>query len=68
MRRRSKIGTALYGFGDASGQGFGNAIEVNGKIHSEFGQWNNEIESKHSNYKELRNLVNAVENAYQRRC
>ena len=66
IKRRNKTGTALYGFGDSSGQGFGNAIEVNGKIYAEFGQWSSELESKHSNYKELRNLVNAVENAYHK--
>ena len=66
IRRRNKTGSAAYGFGDSSGQGFGNAIEVEGEIHSEFGQWCSELESKHSNYKELRNLVNAVENAYSK--
>ena len=64
VRRRKKMGTAVYGFGDASGKGFGNAIEVGGRVYEEFGQWSGEYESKHSNYKELKNLVNAVENAY----
>jgi hypothetical protein len=65
VKRRKKSGSVCYGFGDASGQGFGNAIEVNGLSYSEYGTWNKEIESKHSNYKELRNLVNAIKNAYQ---
>lgn len=64
VKRRTKMGSARYGFGDASGKGFGNAIEVSGEIHAEFGQWSRELESKHSNYKELKNLVIAVENAY----
>ena len=64
VRRRTTMGSASYGFGDASGQGFGNAIQVEGKIHSEFGEWSAEVEDKHSNYKELRNLVNAVKKAY----
>ena len=66
VRRRKKMASASYGFGDASGSGFGNAIEVEGKVHSEFGEWSAEVEDKHSNYKELRNLVNAVKKAYSR--
>ena len=64
VKRRLRTGSALYGFGDASGKGFGHAIEVQGEVHAEFGQWAGELEDKHSNYKELRNLVNAVEKAY----
>jgi hypothetical protein len=64
VKRRKRSGTACYGFGDASGKGFGSSIEINGIHHSEYGTWNAEIESKHSNYKELRNLVNAVEACY----
>ena len=66
VRRRKKMASAAYGFGDASGSGFGNAIEVEGTLHSEFGEWSVEVEDKHSNYKELRNLVNAVKKAYSR--
>jgi hypothetical protein len=64
IKRRVKSGLVCYGFGDASGQGFGNAIEINGLSYTEYGTWSKEIESKHSNYKELRNLVNAIKNAY----
>ena len=66
VRRKKGTASARYGFGDASGKGFGNAIEVGGKIYAEFGQWSVEVEDKHSNYKELRNLVNAVVKAYKR--
>ena len=66
VRRRKGTASAIYGFGDASGTGFGNAIEVGGNIYQEFGQWSAEVEDKHSNYKELRNLVNAVVKAYER--
>ena len=65
VRRRSKVGTVFYGFGDASGKGFGFCLEINGVNHSEYGKWNAVIEAKHSNYKELRNLVTAVEKAHQ---
>ena len=64
VRRRKGVGTAFYGFGDASGKGFGFAVEIDGVTHSEFGQWNECFENEHSNFKELRNLVNAVESAY----
>ena len=61
IRRKEKCGSACYGFGDASGLGFGNCIVVNGIRWSKFGTWSKEEESKHSNYKELKNLVNAIE-------
>ena len=64
IKRREKVAKVLYGFGDASGKGFGFGIEVDGVLHSSFGQWSAAVEGKHSNYKELRNLVNAVKRAY----
>jgi hypothetical protein len=64
VKRRKQSGTAFYGFGDASGKGFGHALEINGITYSEYGTWNSGLEGKHSNYKELRNLVNSVTNAY----
>jgi hypothetical protein len=64
VKRRMHSGTAYYGFGDASGKGFGHALEINGITYSEYGMWNSGLEGKHSNYKELRNLVNSVTNAY----
>ena len=32
-------------------------------LHTEFGQWSSIYEGKHSNFKELCNLVNAIEKA-----
>ena len=66
IRRRRGTASAVYGFGDSSGKGFGNAIEVRGQSYAEFGEWSSEVEDKHSNYKELRNLVNAVAKAYEK--
>ena len=66
IRRRLSTATAIYGFGDASGKGFGSSIEIRGHAHSEFGEWSAELEDKHSNYKELRNLVNAVVKAHKK--
>jgi len=65
LRRLDSVGIAAYGFGDASGMGFGHALCIAGVIRSEYGQWNSTIEEKHSNYKELRNLVNAVKAAME---
>jgi hypothetical protein len=62
VRRKKAVASVAYGFGDASGKGFGYGVEIEGKVFEEFGQWHAELESTHSNYKELRNLVNAVEN------
>ena len=63
VRRRKKVARAYYGFGDASGKGFGNGIQIEKKIYCEFGQWASVYEGKHSNWKELKTLVNTVENA-----
>ena len=64
VRRRDKTGRAFYGFGDALGKGYGFSLEIDGVVHSEFGLWESSVEEKHSNYKELFNLVNAVEAGY----
>jgi hypothetical protein len=64
IKRRVKSGLVCYSFGDASGQGFGNAIKINGMSYTEYSTWSRELEHKHSNYKELHNLVNAIKKAY----
>ena len=60
-KRRSKLGKAYYGMGDASGKGFGYAVDIDGKLYDEFGEWKAAICEQSSNYRELRNLKNAVE-------
>lgn len=60
-RRRSKFGKAFYGIGDASGGGFGYAVDVDGRLYDEYGSWNSAISEQSSNYRELRNLKNAVQ-------
>ena len=64
VRRREKSGLACYGFGDASGAGFGNCIVINGVAHSKYGTWNSKYEGQHSNFKELKNLVEAIKAVY----
>lgn len=60
-RRRSKLGKAYYGLGDASGAGFGYAVDIDGTLYDEYGEWKAAISEQSSNYRELRNLKNAVE-------
>eukprot|EP00979_Chaetoceros_neogracilis_P008256 scaffold1833_cov263-Chaetoceros_neogracile.AAC.17 len=51
--------------GDASEQGFGNALIIDIIDYSEYGQWSSEITSRHSNFKKLLNLVIVVKRAYE---
>jgi hypothetical protein len=53
--------TAFYGFGDASSAGFGSTMMRPRGIHGRFGLWGKDKEDKSSNYRELRNLVETVE-------
>ena len=53
--------TAYYGFGDASSGGFGSSVERGEGIHGQFGLWGRDADDKSSNYRELRNLVETVE-------
>lgn len=59
---RSKlIVTACYGFGDASGSGFGSTISHDAGVRYRHGLWGRDINGKSSNYRELRNLVETIE-------
>lgn len=55
----------LYGFGDASGKGFGSALQkVDGQVYYQAGLWGETFsENMSSNYRELRNLVDFVHKA-----
>jgi hypothetical protein len=59
LRGSSKL-KVLYGFGDSSGNGFGWSIDFGEEIRYEHGLWSETLCEEHSNYKELRNLVNAL--------
>ena len=53
---------AMYGFGDASGKGFGfTSDDGSGKVSYRVGTWGNDAENESSNYRELRNLVETAE-------
>ena len=53
--------TAYYGFVDASSGGFGATVERKDGMHGRFGIWGRDAEGASSNYRELRNMVETVE-------
>ena len=59
--RTKSISVAVYGFVDASGMGFGSSVETAGGLLYRYGLWGRDADDTSSNYKELRNLVEAVE-------
>ncbi len=61
--RPSNTATAVYGFGDASGSGFGTTILLRGSVHYRHGQWSTAIQEESSNYRELNNLMLGIEDA-----
>jgi hypothetical protein len=61
VRSSDVILTAYYGFGDASSDGFGSTVARPGGMHGRYRLWSRDIEDQSSNYRELRNLVDTVE-------
>jgi hypothetical protein len=59
--RPSHTAIAVYGFGDASGTGFGSTLMIGNIVHYRHGQWNISIQEESSNYRELTNLVLSIE-------
>ncbi len=55
--------TAIYGFGDASGSGFGTTLLINGTIHYRHGHRSTTNQEALSNYWELHNLVQGIKEA-----
>ena len=53
--------TTYYGFVDASSSGFGQFVKRPGGVSARFGLWEQDLESSTSNFRELCNLVEAVE-------
>ena len=59
--RGSEIVVAEYGFGDASGAGFGSSFESQrGGINYRLGVWGEDVGGESSNFRELSNLVDAL--------
>jgi len=59
--RPSRTATAIYGFGDASGSGFGTTLLIDESIHYRHGQWSTSVSEESSNYRELNNLILGIE-------
>jgi hypothetical protein len=59
--RRSSTRVILYGFGDASGSGFGRSTLGPDGISCTYGVWGKDEENVSSNYREFSNIVSAVE-------
>jgi hypothetical protein len=60
--RAKATAKVYYGFGDASGCGFGATIQIGDEVIYEYGQWTQEVtETKSSNRRELNNLVETLE-------
>ena len=63
--RNSRVVTVVYGFGDASGKGFGTGLKIEGQLFYRFGEWCSEISELSSNYRELYNLVLGIQELAQ---
>ena len=63
--RLTSTGFVHYGMGDASGNEYGTAIHVEGKLHFRCGEWSMKEGELSSNYRKLNNLVVAVEKLYK---
>jgi hypothetical protein len=61
--RARKSGSAFYLMGDASGDGFGSGLFVDGTLEFESGDWANLERERTSNWREAENLVQRVERA-----
>jgi hypothetical protein len=66
--RPTRLVSLVYGFGDASGEGFGSAFSLGrssgslfGKMRVRRGFWCTSISEEASNYREFHNLLDAVE-------
>jgi len=59
--RRKHTMTAYYGFDNASSGGFGATVQRADGLYGRYGLWGRDDESQSSNYRELRNLVDTVE-------
>jgi len=60
--RSRRLAVAIYSFGDASGSGFGSSfVTPDGGVHFRHGIWGSNAEHQSSNYRELRNLVESIE-------
>jgi hypothetical protein len=60
--RSGKCKMVVYGFGDALAAGFGATVDRPGRgLFGRIGVWGKDVEDESSNYRELRNLVETIE-------
>ena len=59
--RTDVITVVLYGFGDASGAGFGSTIQTKTGLRIRHGIWGSDLKNSSSNYREFRNIVETIE-------
>ena len=59
--RPTGVLSVIYGFGDASGSGFGSSFTHASGIVYRVGVWGYDVNGEWSNYRELQNLVEVVE-------
>jgi hypothetical protein len=57
----STVIIALYGFGDASGEGFGGTLLTPEGIRYWYGLWGRDVSHQSSNFREMHNLVDLVD-------
>jgi hypothetical protein len=62
--RPDSTAIAFYGFADASGRGFGSTLVINNTVHFPHGQWSSSYVEQSSNFRELHNLISAMEEAH----
>lgn len=58
---RSQVHVAVYGFVDASAEGFGSIIQRQHEVSYCLGVWGRDLDSESSNFHELHNLVTTLE-------
>mmetsp|Transcript_5647 Transcript_5647/g.8673 ORF Transcript_5647/g.8673 Transcript_5647/m.8673 type:complete len:242 (+) Transcript_5647:1148-1873(+) len=56
----------FYGFGDASGTSFGSTFEKRGFVEFEYGQWCSQSSEGSLNWRELKNVVEAIKGFVKR--
>ena len=59
--RSTLVSVAMYGFGDASGSGFGSSIQYSLGLRVRHGIWGADAINKSSNFREFANLVETLE-------
>ena len=63
--RGAEVFAVQYGFADASGQGFGATFEDAEGVDYRFGNWGESTAAESSNFRELNNLVEALESKFE---